>query len=446
MFFISLVILVSLFSSYLIQKKKIGLAKLVVIFNIMWIILSIILMVNLNNKMLVNFDLLYVYMSILVLIVSMNLGFFLFLPVESKTEAYNEYSSEEDMLSARKFFFINLIIFILLITILDKSIQYVLNGDLDAIRISMYYAKVGTESSLFSSGIETILVNWILNGTILGINIVVITSYFKKKCGLSLVLFSIFNGVVFAILTGGRIMILKIIIIIFLSMFSINSYKVMRIDHKKRDVFFKIKRNKLFDLLILLVVLAIFITIGRSTSDIVEIRNIFNIMSNYLVSPITYYPYLLDANINGMILLRGGAFFGGIGELLDIVLKNIVNYDYIFPFQQLINETSTFLRINSDHYYNAFPTMLYYFYRDGRFLGIVLDSLLFSIITSHTYRAFKTKWSTKGESLYLLSLYLIVMGTLRWEPVMANFWITLLSISFFTSNSFLKRLEKKKVF
>ncbi len=293
-----------------------------------------------------------------------------------------------------------LIIIVLLLVFLRDSVQHLLSGNLDAIRVSIYYEQVGTQNSLFKSGFETILVQWVLNGLILAINIITISSYTNKKSSLNLVLFSIFAAILFAVLTGGRIMILKIILLIIFSLFIVNSYKIIRFDYRFKNIFLKRKWDRILLLIIALGILSILITVGRSTSDSLEIDSIFETFFDYLSSPIIYYSKLLDVNIKSMELLYGGGFFAGITQLIDIILKNIMEYNFLFPFQHISNESSVFLMINPNQYYNAFPTMIYYFYRDGRLLGLFVGSLTFAYILSKVYKNFKVKNTIRSESIY----------------------------------------------
>ncbi|MFW3480843.1 O-antigen polymerase [Aerococcus urinaeequi] len=436
-FFIGLTL--SLCSLFLINFKNNGSNNLVNLFNSIWLVILFMATTSIDGEMLTSISKDYVFITIILFIVSMNVGFLLFMPPDNdeKKLNYNNFYFKEDRLNV-----LMIVILILLIVSLRESVQYVLSGNLNAIRQSIYNEQVGTSGSLYSTGLETILVQWILNGLILALNIVTVTGYFKKNLKFRLVVFSLLLAIVFSVLTGGRIMLMKVGIVIFTSLFVVNKYKIVKLDLQNKLIYLRKKINPLISLIGLLLFFTIVISIGREGSSN-DSSGVVSTFSTYITTPISYYAVLLDSQFVYIEYLNGGAFFAGITQIVDIILKNIVNYDYILPFQHLVNETSPFMLVSPRVVYNAFPTIIYYFYRDFGLAGIVVDSLLFTFMISWIFKRMKkSNYNLRFESYYLLAVYILVMSILQWAPAVNNFWITLLAINVLTSKIFIGKHNK----
>ena len=64
-----------------------------------------------------------------------------------------------------------MVIAVLLLFFLRRIMQYIITGDLNAIRSQIYYQEIGLSNEMFKNGIEVIILQWITQGLILSIYI-----------------------------------------------------------------------------------------------------------------------------------------------------------------------------------------------------------------------------------------------------------------------------------
>ncbi|PDY79667.1 O-antigen polymerase [Bacillus cereus] len=421
--FFVLTILMSLFFLGITYIKNKEINIIVFTFNMLWTIITLIFYINTSNNSLSAID--EVYFSILGLLFFTNIGFFIFMP-SSKNYSNIDKLSEEKV-NMRMLTSLLIFCLVLVSIFMRRVAEPLLRGDLTSIRKMIYYAEVGSENSLYSSGLETILIQWLANSLIMAIFVVVTVLFILGLCNYKLLSLSFMAGVLFAVLTGGRMMLLKLVIILFSAI----------ILFKMKDIRFMIKRNilhivrrrknRLFFTIFFTIFIALMLTVMRDSSN-TDSDGVFTSILGYLSNPILYFSTLLENNNFTTGPLLGGGFIGGMLRPIDLVLENLSGASIDFPSDILVNETQIFLNIGDGVLYNALPTMLYAFYRDAGILGICINSLLMTIFISYTYKLFLKQRTVRSMALYILSFYLVLMGILRWEPSFVQFWLTLLFI------------------
>lgn len=74
---------------------------------------------------------------------------------------------------------------------------------------------------------------------------------------------------------------------------------------------------------------------------------------------------------------------------------------------------------------NAFPTMLYYFARDGGAIAIIIMCMVYMALLQHFRKRRKYKPTLKNYFLFYYLAYVAVMGLCWWEPIRTEFWMIL---------------------
>lgn len=434
MFYIVILILLIISFQSLIYRFSGALPNHVKIFNFVWSIILIVGLISIDNSFLISIEKNEILNIIIFFIFSMNLGFLLFTPKINSLLNHSGERIESFLLKKNIFYVIFGVLTLITLIIYRQSIPSILSGNLNAIRASIHSETVGTAGSLYSSGFEKVLMEWIVGGMILALNIVTISAYAKEKKNLPLVICSFFVTLLISVLSGGRIKLLKLTVVIISVLFIANPYPIIRYDKERVSIFVNKTLSKLLGIIILIIILGMIITMGRSVSS--ESSSTFlDVIVIYLFSPVLYYAKILDFNVLNMEYLYGGAFFGGILDYIGILSNNFENIPLLGQFGKIYSEeTSIFLEISPGRFYNAFPTMLYHFYRDGGFLGIFVDSMLLSSGISYAYKKFKKIKSLKWESIFVLFVYLMIFGALRWEVGLPEPWAALFFILIFSSN------------
>lgn len=434
MFYILFMVIAMFVLCFAIWFKNKEINSPILIFNFMSLIITIIANINLDNSSFRNITLEYVNICIFLLVLAMNFGFMIFMP-SSKINKKGMVKNSNYTINKKKVKILTLGIILILIIVFRDSIFHILAGNLNAIRQSIYYSEVGSENSIYGNGVEVVIVQWFINAVIPAIYIV--TTVFSLKLGGNFKLygFTLLSGIIYSVLTGGRMMIFRLFIISLISLIVVKGDKSKDYISTLRSKFLNKRKKKLSFTIIILIVLTIVITLSREEQVSITDNELYQSIADYLISPILYFAHLLDSNINDMNPLLGGAFFGGINQVFNIFWENLSGYEITVPYELIVEETSTFLLIQPNKMYNAFPTMLYSFYRDLGLLGIILGSLILAFFISYTYKKYIMENDIRATSLYIFAIYILVMGILRWEPTYIQPWITYICIYIVTNKN-----------
>lgn len=437
MLYILLVFVLIILSFYLNQLIIGKLSPHLIIFNLIWFVLSIFAWFMTKEITFKNVTRIYFLSLIIMFIASFNFSIIIF-----KINNYVKVLKRKTQLKELRIFIFMLLLTFILIFIMRSSFNYLLKGDLNGIRYSIYYAKIGSQNSSFSSGITSILVQWLFRGIILSSVIVNLSAFLRGESSFKPLFFSYILVIIYSLLTAGRILIFYVSIMTILSIFFINGYSLFRVDAEKRDIFISKRVFVFISSFILLLPFVFLITRGRILSGNID-TSVFSSIRGYLFSPIKYFALVLDQNFNSFDPLYGGTFFGGFFQWVNIFARNIFSYNYNFGFQKVIDELTPFLYLGHNKYYNAFPTTIYYFYRDGGIVSIFIETLLLGFITNKIYDLYNKHNSLRLESLYLFLLTNISISGFRWEGINADFWVILIFIYIFTSPLFTEKVSNK---
>src|SRR5699024_8099279 len=95
------------------------------------------------------------------------------------------------------------------------------------------------------------------------------------------------------------------------------------------------------------------------------------------------------------------------------------------------------LGIGNENTYNAFPTMLYTFFYDFNYLGIIMGPLIFGLLALFVYQKMLISNSFSRKGIYIMIVIMIYQSTMRWEGIFYEPWIVI--FLFIISGYFIKR-------
>ena len=95
------------------------------------------------------------------------------------------------------------------------------------------------------------------------------------------------------------------------------------------------------------------------------------------------------------------------------------------------NILSKFIKIG-DYYYNAMPTMYYYFWTDLKMPGVVLYSYLFGRISTVIYYRLHKKNTLRNNALYLMLVLVVFSSSMQWLPFKTPFVMAIVYIYLIT--------------
>lgn len=169
-----------------------------------------------------------------------------------------------------------------------------------------------------------------------------------------------------------------------------------------REIFNK-QRAKLLALLFLGVGVLALITLSRSSYSVFRQLYFYFSMSPVMFNYWTEYVDSIGFTGNGIVSLNGFIF------PVLFVLKNLVNTTYPSFFQNgydLIALTdSQWINIaRGKTNANAYVSAFWFFYADGKLIGIIIGMFLYGIVTALTFMLLQ-----KTRSIRVLAIYLLIM-------------------------------------
>ena len=205
----------------------------------------------------------------------------------------------------------------------------------------------------------------------------------------------------------------------------------------------KIKSTKkyiVFFILLLVFIISIISSIRLQGSN----HNILEIIWDFLIRYHTIGFALLNSEIENKYsflnqqITYGTASLSGIGFFWDLIYKTVFDDRMVSILPELRENLDKFVEVGKGgvgldgniQLGNAFYTMIYFFYIDGREFGVFILSFILGYLTS----CFYTNW-IKTNNLYSLAYLLILLyGTLMSifnYSFSSNFWVSLFLVFVF---------------
>lgn len=208
------------------------------------------------------------------------------------------------------------------------------------------------------------------------------------------------------------------------------------IDVSKKNIDLLRKNKKIFIFLGIIVILALAITTWSRASK----NALRTIYYDFAMQPMMFqnWAQIVDVqNIKGY----GIATFNGILSDIDYLLRNTIHIELPNLYKEvyeLIAKTDTvWLSIGDGVFANAYVTIFWFFYLDGRVFGIILCMFVFGSISKLVYRGVTKKHNLKNMAVYSLFLLGIFYSFAVW-----NFAQSAYTLSFF----YILLVYKKNVF
>ncbi len=162
----------------------------------------------------------------------------------------------------------------------------------------------------------------------------------------------------------------------------------------------------------------------------------------YLTGPFTAYELFID-NFKysydwDYSYIRG--LFAGLEEIVKPAVKRI-NPSYGFINDSFHEITKVFRSLGGKAIgHNSHFTMLYEFTRDAGLYGVFIFSYILGSVNTFLYNRYRDNMSIKNFSLFIILLYLSLMGITRWELRYTWSWLTIFGI-ILVSEKFVLRKE-----
>ena len=216
--------------------------------------------------------------------------------------------------------------------------------------------------------------------------------------------------------TGGRITFLNFIFYIILSRLIFNR---------------KIKINKKTKIIInisTVIIIFLFIFISKSRG----ITSLTSSLYFYLSGAFPHLDYRLGVIDAMEYQTYGFAALNGLFTSIFFILKNLGITNYPVLFQETVQyiNVENFVSIGQNVYFNAFVTPFFYFYLDGRYIGVILGSFLYGIIASLSYNNMKRNLTLKHILLFMIVIQGLATSIIRFQFIDMAYFLSFVYVLF----------------
>jgi len=326
-------------------------------------------------------------------------------------------TDDEEVLSKKTNDIVLVIQVILLVYYLSDAyvlVRQLLSGQLFYDNIRSYYY-----SSMDS--ISYILNNFLFEPLTIVTRVFFSICVFKKIFDTKTKVLMFVNLILRVITSGGRISLVDLVVLLFISYL---------IYHKQTKITMKKKLTMLAVLMVSLF-LAMVITTGRGVSqtegfwDRIQEMVVMNFTGSF-----TFFSKLMERG-----QFKNMSFFtttcAGVVDIFKLPLNILGLIDKGTAQIEVGNILSKFISIG-DYYYNAMPTMYYYFWTDLKMPGIVIYSYLFGRFSGDIYYRLRKKNTLRYNALFMMLVLVIFSSTMQWLPFKISFVMAIVYICLIT--------------
>lgn len=284
------------------------------------------------------------------------------------------------------------------------TLQFLARGYAYSSIRDLMFGYSGVDEAFFKSSFLSTFNSWVSVPCIYLVASLTVLDIFEKYFSWFLRIVMIIDIAMYIFASGGRIIVLTILIQGF---FLMQYYKVS-IPKKMKKKIIKIG--------IVLIVMLVVITMHRAkTSEFLTQK--VNTVYAYFNIPLPILSNWIENTQNSGIYGLGYGFLNGFMELISFILGKvgIVVQSYQRVSEQLSLPQTKWIQIYNGHWYNAFCTLFYYFYVDFRLPGVFIESLLFGMYVKRYYRKVCIQKDRSYLPVYLTILQVIAMAFIRWQ-------------------------------
>ncbi|MFC6649001.1 O-antigen polymerase [Paenibacillus rhizoplanae] len=366
------------------------------------------------------------YFLMLLAIVFFNLSaFFKFRKINKSTLkiTINKNHNNNENKSIKFVIFMELIIIAYLLKRTILVLKLLLSGmSYQTIRYEFFYA------DNINNGYDQLVNAWFVLPIITFSIILLSLMIIEKRNNRVLLILTLISVGQYSFSSGGRSLLLTSGLILIMS---------WMISKDKVKVSF-LSKIKIRISMIVLVIAMFTITIFRNDTLGNPIIQAFKTIVLYFTAPYIYFENLIGLVIQDKVTLYGGAFFGGIIDVF-VLFCRYIGFDLTQISTHVGKYNQLYLSVGDSSYYNAFPTMIFTFFYDFGYLGIVLESFIFGLMANYFYGKMKREDSTASKGIYIIIVIMIYESVMRWIGTSATPWIVILLLFIFDKISKFKK-------
>lgn len=338
-----------------------------------------------------------------------------------------EQDSQQTMVIANGKF-ITIILIVLIVILLERDIRVM--GML-ASGVRMSQIRVDFNNIVLNSNFERAFNTYIVMPLIYLLPAIVIPEFIAFRKRIRNLVLTIIVLVEFTICDGGRVP------FFYCAVFVLCSLYIFRVDFKSVVLSFRStsKKTKRIAIIAAIGVIAVAVYMIAHLSNSRDINySVGNSIYSYFTGCFPFLEYNINIIDQNQVNTFGTAFFHGILTIVFYVLNaaKLCAYPAFYNYVHEWGNVQEFIQIGSANF-NAFVTPFYYFYMDFRYLGVLLGSAIYGLLSIQIYHRMKSQetYHFKYVAAYMLIIQSIVTSMVRWQFYNANFVMAFAILLFF---------------
>lgn len=283
----------------------------------------------------------------------------------------------------------------------------------------------------FSSPFEYRIVTFLFDPMVMVSEIVFAINIFDKQCNKFTTVIMFCNIFLRSIISGGRMIIFELSVFIIVNfMYQYKTY----IRYKKGKL-------KVGIVVSVATLVAAYMTSGRvEEENTLAMGAVKTLISNF-TGPFTYLS-ILNANGTYTTPQLGNVMFAGITDTVKMLTNGLGLTDYPLLRNEIGLVLADYQYIGTK-YFNAMPSMYYYFICDFGKNWYFMGLIIFAFIAVTVYSYCNKIKSCKALAIYLLMMLIIAESSMSWLPFNTSFIMAIVYAFFFLSNEKLPKMKQK---
>lgn len=333
-----------------------------------------------------------------------------------------EYSAPYSELRKRLIYAMGILALGFLLILFIRVLRFYQDGYTIGI-IRQRYWRIG--DGIINNAFEYFIAHSVVDTIILVYNCVFAIQFAQGKLNKKYLILFIFITVLNVFISGGRMNLAEIALMSGIAFALCGRH--IRISARTKKCFWL--------LAVLLGVTIIGLTVSRQGSNNI----IATIWSQYTMN-IPFMSYLVKNEVTSTDISYGYTFFRGV---LDLIFVFLSRFGITAPnVQSVIGQfANPFFEMGNGLIGNAYTSHLFYFYIDGRILGVVIESIIFGFISGLCYKKYVHIPNNNNLLRVLLIFNVIYYGFFQWKFVNSSYVLAFFLMGYIYKNTSLMDKE-----
>lgn len=228
------------------------------------------------------------------------------------------------------------------------------------------------------------------------------------------------------IITGGRMTLYIFGIEIFISYLIVNHYTIVNIKE-----FFQ-NHIKLIFFILCLVMIVYQLSLGRKNTDTYDVMKALYVdfCGSFTHMGLRFKQVDFEQYTYGLSLLSGF-----LRPLMLVIKYTLGKFPYLYQITiDIGNILQTPIMIGTNIETNAYVFPVFYFYYDGGFIGVLIDSLICGIVSGKIYYNANKSDNLYDNAIYLLIIYGICTSFIRYSGNLVYYALAFFMMRIFFKN------------